>query len=94
MPADPATSPVAAGSEQAYWLAVTDENRSMQKIAASEGEIRKGAQVMSTQMAADYTPPSASMNPAASVIPTASANSSATVPPATPSNPASAAQTE
>jgi hypothetical protein len=55
---------------------VTDENRSAQTIAASEGEIRKGAQVMSTQMASDYTPPSASMNPAATVTPATLAASS------------------
>jgi hypothetical protein len=36
------------------------------RIALSEGQFRKGAQVISRPIADGYVPPSASMNPAAS----------------------------
>jgi len=42
----------------------------------SESEIKRGAQVMSTQMADDYTPPSGSLNPAATVEPQTTGGSS------------------
>ncbi len=46
-------------------------------VKLSESEIQRGAQVMSTQMADDYSPPSASLSPVTSAEPqTAAATSS------------------
>lgn len=37
---------------------------------SKESEFRKGVRVVTTEIPSDYTPPSASMNPAATVEPT------------------------
>jgi hypothetical protein len=49
--------------------AATTSDVAHKTIQLGEGDIKRGAQVMSTQMAADYTPPSTSLNPKATVAP-------------------------
>lgn len=53
---------------------VTDDEQQtasaeMRTIKLSESDVQRGAQVMSTQMAGDYAPPSASLSPAIHVEP-------------------------
>jgi hypothetical protein len=62
--------------DRAYLAAVTDNTHSTRRIETTEAEFRHGTQVMATQMASGYEPPSMSLSPAVSVEPPASGGGS------------------
>jgi hypothetical protein len=59
---------------------VTDNTQSTRRIETTEAEFRHGTQVMATQMASGYEPPSMSLSPAVSTEPQASGGGSGASP--------------
>jgi hypothetical protein len=76
--------------DRAYLATVTDNAHSTYRTETTEAEFRHGTQVMATQMASGYEPPSMSLSPAAPAEPPASGGGAGTSPAAAPATSGSA----
>lgn len=76
------------GYSKGIIIAMADDksNARPNPVSLGEGEFKHGSQVILTPMAADFNPPSASMNPAASPGPAPASNGSGGSSAASPSS--------